>query len=435
MRACVDDWRAMRDRVAEAIETYRANPPPLPTDEVAEASQFLEWMCDDNFTFSACANTASRPTATPRPTSSTARPRHAARSRRARAAPRPELVVMTPEIRAFLPSRPALIITKANVKSRVHRRVHLDYIGVKLFTADGRLEGELRIVGLFTSNAYTALRAADALSAPQGREGAAARRLRPGELCRPRAAPMLEEYPRDELFQIDEETLYRFALEILQAVPSGRASARSRGSTSSTASSRCSSSCRRTATTPRSAARRRIPGADLRGPAVGGLSGLSRKGRSRAPTTSSAATRARRRVVERATLEAGIGAIVRTWGDACKEALAAHRRLRGAHARGALCRRLQRRLSRGLRRDRGDRRHRDPRAAHAGAAAGGQRLPPRGRRPTTRVNLKVFSRGAPLPLSERVPLLENLGFRVVNERTYASRRARSRRRRRSGCTT
>jgi NAD-specific glutamate dehydrogenase len=30
----------------------------------------------------------------------------------------------------------------------------------------------------------------------------------------------------------------------------------------------------------------------------------------------------------------------------------------------------------------------------------------------------VFSRGTGLPLSERVPLLENLGFRVGNERTY-----------------
>jgi glutamate dehydrogenase len=38
--------------------------------------------------------------------------------------------------------------------------------------------------------------------------------------------------------------------------------------------------------------------------------------------------------------------------------------------------------------------------------------------PLERVNLKVFSRGTALPLSERVPLLENLGFRVVNERTY-----------------
>jgi glutamate dehydrogenase len=35
-----------------------------------------------------------------------------------------------------------------------------------------------------------------------------------------------------------------------------------------------------------------------------------------------------------------------------------------------------------------------------------------------RVNLKVFSRGGALPLSERVPLLENLGFHVISERTY-----------------
>lgn len=65
-----------------------------------------------------------------------------------------DLVVMTPEVLDFLQRPIALIITKANVKSRVHRRVHLDYIGVKLFDADGALAGELRIVGLFTANAY-----------------------------------------------------------------------------------------------------------------------------------------------------------------------------------------------------------------------------------------------------------------------------------------
>src|SRR5262249_40130407 len=38
--------------------------------------------------------------------------------------------------------------------------------------------------------------------------------------------------------------------------------------------------------------------------------------------------------------------------------------------------------------------------------------------PATRANLRLFSRGAALALSLRVPLLENLGFSVVNERTY-----------------
>src|SRR6266699_1835771 len=49
--ACVTDWRAMRARVEQAIKTYRSNPPPLPIDEVAEANQFLQWLCADNFTF------------------------------------------------------------------------------------------------------------------------------------------------------------------------------------------------------------------------------------------------------------------------------------------------------------------------------------------------------------------------------------------------
>ena len=34
------------------------------------------------------------------------------------------------------------------------------------------------------------------------------------------------------------------------------------------------------------------------------------------------------------------------------------------------------------------------------------------------VGLKVWSYVRPIPLSERVPVLENMGFKVVDERTY-----------------
>ena len=40
-----------------------------------------------------------------------------------------------------------------------------------------------------------------------------------------------------------------------------------------------------------------------------------------------------------------------------------------------------------------------------------------GRAPTC-AGLKVFSQNRPISLSERVPVLENIGFRVVDERTY-----------------
>ena len=63
----------------------------------------------------------------------------------------------------------------------MHRRVYLDYIGVKRFDADGRPAGEFRIVGLFTSTVYIRSTRIDSVSAPQGRRRAAARRLRSGQ--------------------------------------------------------------------------------------------------------------------------------------------------------------------------------------------------------------------------------------------------------------
>ena len=51
VRVCVQDWRAMTTRVADVIAELKANPPPLPTAEIAEAVAFLEWLADNNFTF------------------------------------------------------------------------------------------------------------------------------------------------------------------------------------------------------------------------------------------------------------------------------------------------------------------------------------------------------------------------------------------------
>ncbi len=64
-------------------------------------------------------------------------------------------VTTTPEILAFLQGPDYLIVTKANVKSVVHRRAYMDYVGIKRFGPNGKVIGELRIVGLFTATAYT----------------------------------------------------------------------------------------------------------------------------------------------------------------------------------------------------------------------------------------------------------------------------------------
>src|SRR6185369_10831900 len=122
----------------------------------------------------------------------------------------------TPEIMAFLKEPRPLIVAKANIHSRVHRRAYLDYIGVKRFDSSGNLIGEHRIIGLFTSTAYTR----SAHSIPYLRRKIAAVEARagfdPGSHSGKALANVLEHYPRDELFQIDEDTLYSFATAILQ---------------------------------------------------------------------------------------------------------------------------------------------------------------------------------------------------------------------------
>src|SRR5467141_3896642 len=216
VRACVTDWRAMRARVEQAIKTFNSNPPPLPINEIAEANQFLQWRCADNFTFLALREYRFSSDTDASDEISTGQGLGILRDffffKQKTAY---EMVVMTQEIREFMREPTILIVIKANVNSRVHRRVRMDYVGIKLYTPDGRLEGELRLVGLFTSGAYTR----SARQIPYVRHKVARVLDRAGFDADSHSGKavqhILEEYPRDELFQIDAETLYNFVMEIL----------------------------------------------------------------------------------------------------------------------------------------------------------------------------------------------------------------------------
>src|SRR6266571_2067502 len=216
VRACVSDWRAMRARVEQAIKTFNSNPPPLPIDEVAEANQFLQWLCADNFTFLGVREYRFSPDSEASDDITTGEGLGILRDPDTKVLRRgSEMVVMTSEIREFMREPTLLIVIKANVSSRVHRRIRMDYVGIKLYTPDGRLEGELRLVGLFTSGAYT--RSARQIPYVRHKVAQVLERagFEPDSHSGKAVQHILEEYPRDELFQVDAETLYNFVMEIL----------------------------------------------------------------------------------------------------------------------------------------------------------------------------------------------------------------------------
>ena len=328
-----------------------------------------------------------------------------------------ELVALTPEIMEFLKEPKQLIITKANVKSRVHRRVHMDYIGVKRFDLDGNLVGEFRIVGLFTSTVYTR----STRSIPYLRRKVDNLMRRSGFDADSHSgkafAAVLEHYSRDELFQIDEDTLYQFVLAIMHLDERPRVRVLARRD-------RFERFVSVIVFVPRerydSAARAAI-GTYLAGVYKGRVSAFF-------PSfTEGPLVRVHFIIArlggetpnpDRAMLEQQVEALVRTWTDGLAEALTlVHepikaqqliRRYRDAFpiayreayvpATTVADIRLIESLSpiRPLGADFYSRRE----GAHAGAG------------------LKVWSREKPIALSERVPVLENMGFKVVDERTY-----------------
>ncbi len=98
----------------------------------------------------------------------------------------------------------------------MHRRVYMDYVGLKRFDSAGKMVGEFRIVGLFTSTAYT--RSARSIPYLRRKIDAVITRagFDPNGHSGKALINVLETYPRDDLFQIDEDTLFRFSQEILQ---------------------------------------------------------------------------------------------------------------------------------------------------------------------------------------------------------------------------
>jgi glutamate dehydrogenase len=131
---------------------------------------------------------------------------------------------MSPEAYERVLEKRLLIITKANSRSTVHRSAYLDYIGFKMFDAAGTVIGERRFLGLFTSTAYlTSVR-----DLPVIRRKVAEVVARSGLSLRSHSGKdlmaILEDYPREELFQISTDDLFRTVMGVLRLA--GRRQAR-----------------------------------------------------------------------------------------------------------------------------------------------------------------------------------------------------------------
>jgi glutamate dehydrogenase len=213
VRAAVNDWSKITDIAKHTIKDMLARES---SPEGVEARAFLEWMVADHFTFLgqrdyelvthdggfALRGVAGTGMGVLRDA--------------LRAPGTPDLTPLPSAAADIINGRSPIFLTKANSRATVHRPGYLDYVGVKLVDEDGKLRGERRFIGLYTSTAYTG----SAHDIPIVRRKCANIVRRAGFLPKGHLykslVTVLEQYPRDELFQTSEDELYDIALGVLR---------------------------------------------------------------------------------------------------------------------------------------------------------------------------------------------------------------------------
>lgn len=219
VRFATRDWQAMRLKAIETKQHLQAAPLfGHDADDVGEYSEFLDYLYDNNFTFLGC--------------------RSYRFARGANGKLKSEIIkgsglgllsddlfpayisdngaALLPEFQELRLKMPPLYISKVNRLSTVHRRVPLDAVAVHHYDDKGNITGETLFIGLFTSVTYSrSLRSipflkhkADAVIQKSGFEPAS----HDGRALR----HILEKYPRDELFQINVSDLHKTCLSILR---------------------------------------------------------------------------------------------------------------------------------------------------------------------------------------------------------------------------
>ena len=216
VRGAVRDWSAMRARALAIADELPQRRLPLQIASVQEASEFMRWIADDNFTFLGYREyevaEADGEQVLRGVESSGLGVLHKSEHSLAPRSLRSLVASVLPQSGA----PDAIILTKTNARSHVHRSGYMDYIGVLQFDAAGKPVGEQRFLGMFSSNAYMA-RPHDV---PLVRQKVAAVLARSGLKRDSHSGKslrhVLEALPRDELFQSSEDELFAIASGVLE---------------------------------------------------------------------------------------------------------------------------------------------------------------------------------------------------------------------------
>ncbi|MCC5859208.1 MAG: NAD-glutamate dehydrogenase [Ectothiorhodospiraceae bacterium] len=213
-RTVVRDWQPMREQMRLARDELAAVS-HADREEQEETLAFLDWLIQDHFTFLGyrrydLQRSGRRLQLQPQGETALGILRNADTSHASHS-----FNALPAAIQALARDPAPLVLTKSTSRATVHRPGYMDYVGVKRFNAKGKVIGEHRFLGLYTSAAYNTNPRYIPLLRRKIRQVIEHSGLPHPSHDSKALVHILESYPRDELFQIDAERVDTIATGIL----------------------------------------------------------------------------------------------------------------------------------------------------------------------------------------------------------------------------
>ena len=205
VRATVKDFPSMADRARRMVQLAGAGAARYADEEVDETVAFLEWLLHDNFIFLGYREYRIRDGAiSVVPDSGLGILSGTEESTYAKPVP---IESLPPGVRERALEGDLLIVSKTNRLSRVHRRLRMDYIGVRRISAEGEIVGEARMLGLFTTKAYAEPASQTPLLHRKLRQILRSEDLIEGSHDYKASVSLFDSFPKDELFAASTDDL------------------------------------------------------------------------------------------------------------------------------------------------------------------------------------------------------------------------------------
>ena len=216
--ASVSDWREMSKKLSSTISELSTRPYPGEKQELAEATNFLNYLSDHHFTLLGYRRYDLRKVSgdlelVPDTSSSLGLMNIAGKSQLETGL---LLSNFSDSARREALDTSLLVLTKSSEKSRIHRPAYVDYVGVKRFDKQGNVIGEDRFLGLYASNLYNRSPREIPLLAEKVQRVLDRSNLTPRSHDYKALMHILETLPRDELIQGNVEQLASVAHGVLE---------------------------------------------------------------------------------------------------------------------------------------------------------------------------------------------------------------------------